>query len=331
VRTLSGGIDGSAGVTEHPHDENPRAAEARYLSAEIVRRTHGLAEAAPPDWFFCHITAAVLWGLPVPLRLLRAVLMPVRSRSLEIPPRGVDVGVIAPRRASKAAGTRGHQFSQRLTSIRIIGGVRVSSPASTWAMLADELSVDELVEVGDAIVRVPRRRGMQRGTDADALATVEQLRAALNAPYRRHTDKLRAALELIRVGSSSPAETRIRLAGSRAGLPQPHLDYDVFALDGEPIGFTEFAYPAYRQLIEYEGDHHRTDRKQWQRDVEKHARASTPAGRSCGSPRCTSIPRPSRRSIAFVRPSCEEAGVLEVTPIVSECPLPGLQYPSAFM
>ncbi|GAB3801190.1 hypothetical protein GCM10028798_16790 [Humibacter antri] len=145
-------------------------------------------------------------------------------------------------------------------------------------MLADDLSVDELVEVGDAIVRIPRCHGMQRGTPGDALATLEQLSAAASAPYRRHAAKLRTALAMIRVGSSSAAETRTRLAGARAGLPDPHLDYDVFAANGTPIGFTEFAYPEYRVLTEYDGDHHRTDRKQWQRDVDKHS-ACVDAGR----------------------------------------------------
>lgn len=45
----------------------------------------------------------------------------------------------------------------------------------------------------------------------------------------------------------------------------------MFAKDSRPIGFTEFAYPDFHVLIEYEGDHHRTDRRQWQRDVAKHA------------------------------------------------------------
>ena len=54
-------------------------------------------------------------------------------------------------------------------------------------------------------------------------------------------------------------------------MPEPTLDFDVIASDGTAIGFTELAYPEYRLLIEYEGDHHRTDREQWQRDVDKHA------------------------------------------------------------
>lgn len=271
VRMLGAGVDAAEKEGDPHNDESPYAAEAKRLRFEILARSTAFATAAAPGFFFCHVTAAVIWDLPVPLRLLRACLMPTLRHGVEVPPRGIDIGAIAPRRTSKAAGTRGHQFGERLASVRTRDGLRVSSPASTWAMLADELTVDELVEVGDAIVWIPRRRGMLRGEPADALATIEQLTAAANAPYRRHAVKLRAALALIRVGSSSAAETRIRLAGSRAGLPEPHLDYDVFAADGTPIGFTEFAHPEYRVLTEYEGDHHRTDRQQWQRDVDKHS------------------------------------------------------------
>lgn len=251
-------------------DESPYAAEARRLTREIVHLARAFATIASPDVFFCHVTAAALWGLPVPIRVLRPIVQSTGQRSSIVHSAGIDVGTLLPRRASRSAGVRGRELSPNLTSVRTIDGLRVSSPASTWAMLADVLTIDELVQVGDAIVRIPRRRGMERGTPADSLATIEQLTTAANAPRRRHADALRAALRLIRVGSASVAETKIRLDSVRAGLPEPELDFDVFARDGTPIGFTELAYPDFRQLIEYEGDHHRTDRTQWYRDIEKH-------------------------------------------------------------
>lgn len=84
--------------------------------------------------------------------------------------------------------------------------------------------------------------------------------------------KLREALPQIRVGSASPPETELRLAVLRAGLPEPALDVDVLDEHGSVIGYTELAYPRWMILIEFEGDHHRTSRAQWDRDIEKHAR-----------------------------------------------------------
>ncbi len=256
--------------TDDPRlDGSPYALEARRAAGEIARRARALATIAAPDWFFSHTTAAVLWGLPVPLRLLRAAVGPARVGARRRTA-GIDVAVLTPGRASRAAGVRGHQLSAVLASVRTVHGLRVSSPATTWALLAAELTVDELIELGDAIVQIPRQGGMRRGGESDALATIAQLVAAADAPYRRAAGKLRDALAEVRVGSSSVAETRIRRDCQRAGLPSPELDFDVFTAEGEAIGYTELAHPRYRLLIEYEGDHHRTDRAQWQRDVDKH-------------------------------------------------------------
>lgn len=253
-------------------DRSPAASEAQELEIEILRRARAFASLAVPGWFFSHVTAAVLWRLPVPLRVVRAALESSDQHGRMIPARGIDVAALDPRRAPKAAGVSAHQLSRSLTGLASTQGLTVTGPVTTWAHLAPFLSVDELVEVGDAIVYIPRRRGMQRGTPADAMGTAVQLHTAAQAPYRRHAEKLRDAADLVRVGAASPPETRIRLAVGRAGLPEPELDVDVFALDGAPLGFTELAFPEFMLLVEYEGDHHRTDRDQWRRDVEKHSR-----------------------------------------------------------
>ncbi len=159
-----------------------------------------------------------------------------------------------------------------MTQVRTRGdlAVQITSPATTWALLAALLSVDELIEVGDAIVYVPRRGGMRRGTAQDALAQVWQLASAAEAGRRVGIDKLRTALAEIRTGAASPGETKIRLACARNGLPEPELDVDVFHRDGRPIGFTELAFRKYAVLVEYEGDQHRLDRFQWNRDIDKY-------------------------------------------------------------
>lgn len=236
------------------------ASEARALRDEILRRAAALALVAAPGAFFSHLAAAVVWGLPLPLRVLR----------MTLGERGVDLSVMAPRRAPKGTGVRGHQLDPAMTGVRRRGAHLVTSPATTFVHLAQVLTVDELIAVGDAIVHIPRRRGMERGTPADALGTLEQLAAAVGAGRRLGAAKLREALPRVRVGSASPSETRIRVACARAVLPEPELDVDIFAADGTPIGYTEIAFPEFRLLVESEGDHHRVDREQWDRDIEKH-------------------------------------------------------------
>jgi hypothetical protein len=253
------------------------ATESGMLRKELLRRATAYASIAPAHAFYVGATAAVAWDLPLPIRVLRArdrataKSAAPRNDGMRSSPRRLDVGVFRPHRASKAAGVHGRELRESLTSVRSHAGLRLTSPATTWAFLATELTVDELVVLGDAIVRIPRARGMRRGSPSSALATVEQLEAAMNAGVRHGASRLRAALPLIRVGSASPPETDLRLAIVREGMPEPELDYDVYTAAGDAIGFTELAYPAFRVLVEYEGDHHRTDQAQWDRDIAKHA------------------------------------------------------------
>lgn len=39
--------------------------------------------------------------------------------------------------------------------------------------------------------------------------------------------------------------------------------------DRGPIGRVDLVYLAYKLIIEYEGDQHRTDRNQWNRDIDR--------------------------------------------------------------
>jgi len=261
--------------------ENPMAFAAAVLRDEILRNAAAYLRIAGAAVFFSHVTAAVIWGLPLPL--LTLVLPGVRTGDIMAAARRrdaasirryaaqIDVAVIAPRRAPKSRGVNGRRLSATLTQVQVKGEFRVSSPASTWAQLATTLTVDQLIEVGDAIVFIPRRRRLERGTPDDALATPARLAAAVEAGPRAGIHRLREALPQIRVGSASPSETRVRLACLRAGLPEPELDVDVVPGSSDPIGCTEIAYPAWRVLVENEGDHHRTDREQWDRDIEKYA------------------------------------------------------------
>ncbi|MGN6271636.1 MAG: hypothetical protein ACTHMQ_00950 [Protaetiibacter sp.] len=70
-----------------------------------------------------------------------------------------------------------------------------------------------------------------------------------------------------------PSESRGPLLHTRApaGLPEPELDAGIRNGYGRLLGIADGRYRGYRVLIEVEGDHHRTDRPQWARDIEKHA------------------------------------------------------------
>ncbi|NYF17673.1 hypothetical protein HDC37_002518 [Microbacterium sp. AK009] len=162
------------------------------------------------------------------------------------------------------------KVSPHLVSLVSLDGLVLSSPASTWAMLGRELTVRELVMVGDAFVRIPRdARGIPQ--PHLQLCSIPQFLRAIEAGSRAGIALLREAVELIRVGSSSPLETEFRLDLHAAGLPEPDLDVEIRDRRGHLIGITELVFSAFRVVAEVEGDHHRTDRRQWDRDIDKYA------------------------------------------------------------
>lgn len=208
-------------------------------------------QVAAPGSFVCGASAAMLRGYPV-------------ATSSEL-----DVAVVAPRRAPKGRGVKGRRLEPHLVDIEVVDGIPASTPASTWAMLGRDLSLRKLIILGDAIVRIPRdERGIPHPERAGA--TIDQLQASIDAGSRAGVKKLRAALDRIRVGCSSPLETEYRLDSEDAGLPEPELDVDIRDARGRRLGISEFAYPRYGVVVEIEGDHHRSSKQQWNRDLQKY-------------------------------------------------------------
>jgi len=246
-----------------PHEDADRALR---IAEAVRRRTEAYDIVRHPDAFFTGWSALALYGLP--LERVRGERL---SGDLLLSGTGaLDVGVFAPQRAPRARGVHAVQIRPALATLRSVGGFPVTSPASTWALLADELDAAALTRLGDAIVRIPRdERG--RPLPEKQLATIDQLYAAAEVPRRRGRPALHTALTQIRVGSASPLETDWRLGAASAGLPEFDLDVEIRDGRGGLLGIADAAHRGYRVAVEIEGDHHRTDRAQWSRDIEKHA------------------------------------------------------------
>lgn len=228
-------------------------AEFRAKRRRLIDDARAYGEVMPSGSFFCGATAAMI-GYDAPVRV----------------PSSLDVAVIAPRRAPRAKGVRGRKVAPHLATTHEVDGLPMTTPASTWAMLGRELSLRELVEVGDALVQIPRDDSGRRHPEL-AHATVADLADEIAAgPRPPSTSKLREACELIRVGSSSVLETDFRLDADAAHLPPPALDMEIRDERGRLLGISELVYPELRLVVEIEGDHHRTERKQWNRDIEKY-------------------------------------------------------------
>lgn len=233
-------------------DGHPAALER----AAITRAAYSFSAHMHVHEVFSHSTAALLWGIPLP----------------QLGSTDVHVSVLAPHRAPRGSGVRGHQLAGRhvVLSCPIEHRVAATDPATTWALLAGEVRHPyDLVAAADAIVRIERMPGSRFRLLRPALATLDDLAAAIPRG-RRGVIVLREALERVRPGVASRMETWMRLTIVDAGLPEPVLDHDVYDASGRFLGCLDAAYPEARVGMEYEGDHHRTDERQWQRDIIKH-------------------------------------------------------------
>lgn len=114
--------------------------------------------------------------------------------------------------------------------------------------------------------RGPLSRAVAR-LDALANATGFAPAAVLEVARRhRHTRGLRrleAALDLVDGGAESPRETWLRLLLVNAGYPRPTTQIPVLGPDGYPRYFLDMGWEDIKLAVEYDGDHHRADRRQY--------------------------------------------------------------------
>jgi hypothetical protein len=135
----------------------------------------------------------------------------------------------------------------------------VVTALDAWCQLAAELTIRELVVMGDGLVR--RRH---------PLATLAELDAAVSRHAgRRGHRKLVAALGSVWPRTDSPAETELRLDLVESGLPEPEVNVDILDSSGRLIAIGDLVYRRYRVIVEYDGDHHRRDPVQYARDIDR--------------------------------------------------------------
>jgi len=195
---------------------------------------------------FSHITAARLLGAQLPSH---------RQRETR-----VHVTTIGGGNRVRRPGVAGYR-AQALP-VTLCRGLPVVEPAHTWVQLATMLSHDDLVAVGDRWVTA-QGRGRDR---QPALTSIGALRTAI--PDRgRGAARARRALADVRVGAESRMETLLRLMLVRSGLPEPLVNPTV-RIDDQNL-HPDLLYPGWGVVLEYEGDGHRTDPRQWRRDISR--------------------------------------------------------------
>lgn len=210
---------------------------------------------------FSHGTAAQLYGIPLPLYARSSDLEVSACRPLRSPRRagvsGYDVD---------AAVWRAHELIVPRDGRGELIDIPVVSPALMWAQLAEVLDLRDLVAVADSIVTMQHPGAERFGP----LGTIDELRAITAAwTGRRGALACKKAIEHVRVGPLSRPESLVRLMVVEAGLPHPQVNSTVCDLTGAPIAMADLVWHEYRNLLEYEGDGHRSSKGKFRSDIER--------------------------------------------------------------
>ena len=220
---------------------------------------------------FSHSTVARLYGLPLPLYLA------AEESHASASPHVLHVSTKAPGRAPEGRGVLGHRVPGDVWKTREVVyrdpetgeflAFAAMTPEVAWAQLATALDLGDLVALGDAMVAHIESSGSLIASERP-FATIADLSAAVMAwGSRPGSQKLRAALALVRVGSLSRPESLCRVQLMAAGIPEPQLNVHVADAAGRPIARADISWPQFRVLVEYEGDWHRTSLSKFRSDI----------------------------------------------------------------
>jgi hypothetical protein len=138
-----------------------------------------------------------------------------------------------------------------------MAGYRVTTPERTAFDIGRRGAVHSAVARLDALAR------------ATGFKVDDVLRVAENHPRSPGLRCLEAALELVDPGAQSPRESYLRLLFIDAGLPRPQTQIPVLGLDGIPFAYLDLGWEDCMVAVEYDGDHHRTDRRQYVKDIRR--------------------------------------------------------------
>jgi very-short-patch-repair endonuclease len=207
------------------------------------QRRDAVAALLGPGQAFTGPTAAKIWGMPLPRHWHDDERLWVSTWSRNWTMR--RDGVVSSRRSDGAVVRH--------------GGYPVLDAVRTWCSLGLLLAGHDLVAVADRLVTASPR--------SPALAAPEQLLAA-TARNGRGVRALRAALAESRPGAWSRPESLLRVAVTRARLPEPVLNSDV-PVGGERFAAPDLAWPDFMVCAEYDGFWHDDPRRRAD-DLERH-------------------------------------------------------------
>jgi hypothetical protein len=152
----------------------------------------------------------------------------------------------------------------------------------TWT---DRIEDDEIIHIGGIPVTTPARTALDIACREEKHEAIAQIDALMNAtdlkcgdvellaqryPGRRGIRQVTPVLKLVDGGAESPRETWARVALIEAGFPRPQTQIPVYDDGGYVVAKIDMGWEEIKVGVDYEGAHHRTDPKQFRRDLWRH-------------------------------------------------------------
>lgn len=214
-----------------------------YLPAgEVItvrQRARAALMIAPDGSYASHHTAAALWG---------AVAPDTRDTHISVPDDGLTRSI--------RRGIAAHRGDARIPAVRH-RGLLVAPPSAVFLQMAAVApDLVELVVLGDSLVRAGR-------------TTPEELIEITKMWDGKGARRARRAAGLVRSGVDSPMETRLRMLIVLAGYPEPVVNVILRHENGEWRVRLDLSFPHLKLIIEYDGWHHRLERRQWSSDLKR--------------------------------------------------------------
>ena len=191
-------------------------------------------------------------------------------------------GVVA---GAAASALHGAEWADATTPVELIS--KSARPQQGLIIRHETLGCDEVAQVTRRSITFPVTtsartafdlgRHLRRGqalarldalARATAFATEDVLLLTKRYLGARGLRRLNEVLPLIDGGAASPKESWLRLLLLHAGLPKPTTQIPVHQ-DWQLVGLLDMGWEDYLVAVEYDGDQHRTDRRQFVRDINR--------------------------------------------------------------
>lgn len=154
-------------------------------------------------------------------------------------------------------GVQTHRDRVDKDEIELVAGMPITSPVRTVLDFGCWYPIMTAVAAIDALARA---------TEINA-ADVELL--ARKYAGRKGITQARHAVDLFDAGAQSPKESWLRVVLIQAGLPRPQTQIPVLNEFGSAIAYLDMGWEDTKVAVEYDGDHHRSDRRQYTWDVRR--------------------------------------------------------------